>query len=251
MKNVKRILTVAVKREYDSDGDTSYLGEYARKADSEFSIDRKHSLDCPCQPFNEALRQPAIDKLERIILYLNRPSNLPGSLFEYQKIDGDDEAQDLLIAAQDELAACTCDESGDMQRNELQFFNPGSHIEPFKSDASWIPADVEDKESYWREVMCKGALSNYARMEGLGNSDWGYIGISATAEYQLTSSGPVQRLHSGGIWGIESDSDDSYLSEVETEELGTLKDELEALGFSKRAIGAAFKTSRGQEMHAN
>jgi hypothetical protein len=37
------------------------------------------------------------------------------------------------------------------------------------------------------------------------------------------------------------DSNDDYIKEVEAEELANLKDQLLALGFSRRAIATAFK----------
>jgi hypothetical protein len=51
----------------------------------------------------------------------------------------------------------------------------------------------------------------------------------------------TQTIRSGGLWGIESDSGDDYLTEVENEQLDELKDELHAIGFSKRAVAAAFR----------
>lgn len=73
-----------------------------------------------------------------------------------------------------------------------------------------------------------------------------YIGITAEAEITLTDArdgAPVQTIHSGGLWGIESDSDSKYLASVEQEELANLRGQLHALGFSQRAISAAFRES--------
>jgi hypothetical protein len=54
----------------------------------------------------------------------------------------------------------------------------------------------------------------------------------------------VQRIRSGGLWGIESDSDASYIAEVEQGELADLRSELKAVGFSTRQITAAFRDVR-------
>lgn len=74
-------------------------------------------------------------------------------------------------------------------------------------------------------------------MESLHRGDWCYIGITAQAE--VVVEGVCQTIHSGGLWGTESDSDKAYLAEIETEQLGELRTQLHALGFSKRAIATA------------
>jgi hypothetical protein len=87
----------------------------------------------------------------------------------------------------------------------------------------------------------KYVRQDYDRMEGLNNQQWSYVGIRAEAQVQLTPEGPIQEISSGGLWGIESDSERSYFAEVEQEELSELRKQLEALGFSKRAVTAAFR----------
>lgn len=69
-----------------------------------------------------------------------------------------------------------------------------------------------------------------------------YIGIRAESEIVVVDA-VCQIIASGGLWGIESDSDESYLKSVEDEELHMLRDILHTLGFSKRAISRAFKES--------
>ncbi len=74
-----------------------------------------------------------------------------------------------------------------------------------------------------------------------------YLGIRAHAEICIPSEGQnadtgiLQQITSGGLWGIESDSDTAYLKEIEQEQLSELRDQLHAIGFSQRAISAAFK----------
>ena len=119
MKQEKRILKIELQRMDDCDPDTSWLGEYSNRAQGEYSIDRKHSLDCP---INNPI-QPAIDQLERAIAYLGA-QRASTTLQVIPQWNCDlDEAQDLLIEAQDKLAECGCDESGNWSRNELQYFN--------------------------------------------------------------------------------------------------------------------------------
>jgi hypothetical protein len=81
---------------------------------------------------------------------------------------------------------------------------------------------------------------DYDRMESFSRGDWGYIGIIAKAELQLTRNGTIQILRSGGLWGVESDSGNDYLQEVADEELETLRRELSAIGFSTEQIERAF-----------
>jgi len=82
---------------------------------------------------------------------------------------------------------------------------------------------------------------DFDRMQGLNNGDWSYVGIQARAEVTLMGSDIVQRLTSGGLWGIESDSGEDYRAEVARDELEALRLELLAVGFSPRQIGLAFK----------
>ena len=86
-------------------------------------------------------------------------------------------------------------------------------------------------------------------MERLNRGDWCFIGIKAEAEIGIPDNPlgmsnqcyTVQRIHSGGLWGIESDSERSYIESEEKNQLAELRAQLKALGFSTRAISAAFK----------
>lgn len=79
---------------------------------------------------------------------------------------------------------------------------------------------------------------DYERMEDYNKSNWWMIGIIAKAEI-ISPNRIIQTIHSSGLWGTESDSDKSYIREVELEEIEVLKNELEALGIGKRAIEKA------------
>lgn len=81
---------------------------------------------------------------------------------------------------------------------------------------------------------------DYDRMESLNRGDWCYYGISAVAEVWNPKTHTTQKIRSGGLWGIESDSG-NYLEEVEQEQLTELSTELSSLGFGKRAITYAIK----------
>ncbi len=244
MRNKKRILSVTLKRMVDESPDTSHLGEYANRPNSEFSIDRAHSEDCASvlpsvQDAKKTLEhvQQTIGDLHNAVL-----ARYDGTLAN-EKLDSEkdalDEAYDVVGELIDSVDECDCGERGDMARHEFRYFNPSFNY----VDKNGNPSDgltPEDVRKYTRQ--------DYERMERLNAGDWCYIGIRAEAEVisnvQGTDDkwhGVVQRVSSGGLWGIESDSDRDYLESVEKDELANLRDELTALGFSKRAISTAFK----------
>jgi len=119
-----------------------------------------------------------------------------------------------------------------VQRGEYRYFNPSFNYVDEQGKA--LPENTpEEVRNYVRQ--------DYERMGSLNRGDWCFIGIKAEAEVWNPSTQVVQRIHSGGLWGIESDSEASYFEEVEQEELSNLKDELKAYGFSTRAISKAFE----------
>lgn len=223
-KASKRILSVTVKQMADDSPDTSWLGEYGNSAESEFAIDREHATDCQTQTYNRA---DSIDKLERVHSYLD------GLRIDEAKEGGDfytldyeslEEAQDIIVTAQEELEECDCDGRGDRDRNEYQYFNPNHDNY----------AGLDHAE------IVKYCLQDYKRMESGNHGDWSFIGIRAIADVQIEGD-IVQEIKSGGLWGIESDSGDDYIQEVSQEELHALRNQLESIGFSKRAVSVAFK----------
>ena len=97
------------------------------------------------------------------------------------------------------------------------------------------PGTVETKEQ---------AQQVYERMMGYENGQWGMIGIRAKAEIQTSEGGNswfCNDVESGGLWGIDDDSEESYLKEIEREQLDELKDVLLELGFTKEEIDKAVK----------
>ncbi|MGA3317004.1 MAG: hypothetical protein ABSC64_11275 [Candidatus Korobacteraceae bacterium] len=69
------------------------------------------------------------------------------------------------------------------------------------------------------------------RYQHYQNGDFAFIGIRAEAE--IVVNGVCQVITSGGLWGIESDSDLQYLAEIEHQEVDPLKAIPQSLGFSK------------------
>ncbi len=149
----KRILSIKLRRETDTDPDLSHLGEY---------------------------------------------SNSPGP-------------DDRTIDRQ---------ERGDCGRNEYRYF-----VASMSGEETGNPESVEQ---------------DYQRMEDYNRCGWCSVGVWVEATVQFSPGGPTQKIRSGGLWGIESDSDDSYFSEVQGEQLAELREQLKAAGFKAITISKAF-----------
>lgn len=212
----KRIQSVTIRRILDCDPDTSHLGKYTDTIGREYTIDRVHSLSCPV---NNPQNTAASDQIDRISNYLDA---VRVDTLDTEALEALSDAQSILMGASDAANSCDCNESGDAGRNEYRYFN---------TSGNYKGGPIADIVQYTKQ--------DYARMESYNNQNWSYIGIRATCE--LTVDGVTQTIRSAGLWGIESDSDDSYLESVESEELAELRKIVHGLGFSKRAIATAFK----------
>lgn len=129
-----------------------------------------------------------------------------------------------------------CDEEHDIpsRGREFRFFKPYAGGEK---------EGTEDFQKYGKQ--------DYDRMEGLNAGNWCFIGIGAKAEVVLNKTGDRARFHggviqhitSGGLWGIESDSENAYLQQVEGEQLTELAEELKRIGFTKSQIDKALESA--------
>lgn len=218
----KRILSVTIRRMVDIDPDYSWIGEYSDKPANEFAIDMKHSLDCSSL---EHVSATGKDWLRRIIAHLEHETwQFEGDEYESALAD----VQNLL----DSLTECDCN-GGDWERGNFQYFNSAS----------------VDLKHNTPEENRKYAEQDYNRMQAYNRGVWCFMGIRAEAEVMPNTHsdgngkwhGVWHKITSGGLWGIESDSDAEYIAEVEQQELASLKDELRAFGFSTRAISKAFQ----------
>lgn len=239
MKNSKRILSVKIKRMIDEDPDTSHMGEYSNYSASEFSIDRAHSEDCASVV---SVNQEGVQKLRNARGYIVDLQIATAHKEEWEDLE---DAYNLLDSLADDTPECDCG-GHRVSSRELLYFNPSRNY-----------VDKYGKPAYGNtpEEIRKYVRQDYERMESLNAGHWCYIGIRAEAEVSFPSlvnkgcvhghevySHIVQRITSGGLWGIESDSDRKYSADVQEEELAGLKSELLALGFSRRAIATAFKS---------
>lgn len=101
-----------------------------------------------------------------------------------------------------------------------RYFNPSSRSDGMPEDEA---------------ATCRYA--DFQRMEAYNNQQWGMVGVYAQAG--IVVAGLTQTVQSGGLWGIESDSDESYFAEIEKEQLSELVTVLEELGFERTAIDEA------------
>lgn len=228
MTNVKRIHKVTIKRMVDESPDTSWLGAYACVASSEFSIDRKHAVDCTVNtPPVEA-----VAKLQHALDYIEDQTTAAGNDPE------DSETMELLNQVLNDVEECSC---GDMMCHEYRYFNPSFNY--VDNGGKLLPSNTtEEVRGYVRQ--------DYERMEA-HNHGWCFQGIEAEAKVSLTVDAQGNRLMqditSGGLWGIESDVDAAYLADIEKEQLAELREQLHAIGFSQRAITASFKNIERME----
>jgi len=128
-------------------------------------------------------------------------------------------------------------------------------------DLSWLETEYDEDEHEiiksvrydqkaikkygWGKVK-KWMDSDKERLESYGNS-WEMMGIIAEAEIYIPHKGyqppswQIQKITSGGLWGIETDSDKSYIKSVEEGQIDELKDNLKALGISEREFQKALR----------
>lgn len=251
----KRILSVTVKRiaDYDSP-DTSDLGEYSDTKTSEFSIDRAHDEDCAIntgkpveQPPHTLYECGCCDSLHPWTFNgdSREDSNRYANVSDYAERNKIEESKINVLSADDRASADSgelCDCCGENLPNRgYHYFNPSFNYVDKHGHA--LPGNTpEEVRKYVRQ--------DFDRMERLAAGDWCYIGIQAEAEigigdvaqYPKKYGVTCQKITSGGLWGVESDSEASYIEEEEKNQLADLRTQLRALGFSTRAISKAFKT---------
>lgn len=114
---------------------------------------------------------------------------------------------------------------------------PGREFRFFKPYAGGEKEGTEDYKKY--------GLQDYERMEGLSRGDWSFIGTRAVASVGISTDGgrswTTQKIHSGGIWGIESDSAADHIESEEKGQLAELADLLIELGCGRDEVEAHMK----------
>lgn len=228
---LKEICSVTVRGFVDSDPDTSHLGEWT----DDYSLD-------------------VVDRHERCFirdLLCQACDRTRDEHHEYTGADADDDTCTECGVPHDEHCGSWDPLLLAHSVRGYRFFRPGPNHWPH-NPANWAHVTPEDRAKVVAEFGSieeadkAYALRDYERMESLVAGSWWYICIRAEASIRV--SDVPQTISSGGLCGIESDSDRSYLDEVASEELAQLRAQLRALGFSKRAVDvalAAAETSEG------
>jgi len=91
-----------------------------------------------------------------------------------------------------------------------------------------VMTDEDPDTSYFDEDEFADRRAEFER------GDFTFVGVRAEAEVAI--EGVIQTLTSGGLWGIESDSDESYIEDVALEEYDALREILKAVGVSTREV---------------
>jgi len=203
MKN--KIKSITVQSEVDECPDFSFLGEYTESSDTWNVVVQTGEYVRKIEQ-----RQELVDTLNDWISDF-RDNNADPDMIQRYRI-----RRKKII------------DSGDMEHPS---FN-GSHYRYFKPYAGGEKPGTPEYKKY--------AMQDFERMEAHNNDHWCFIGIIATAEI-VTENGTIQRIHSGGLWGIESDSGEEELLSTAQDEIAALKDELLSLGFSERAVTRAIQ----------
>lgn len=119
-------------------------------------------------------------------------------------------------------------------------FNADAPLQIGSVKVKWLP-DMEPDLSWLDQTdvdMGEGFEANSKERKASYGSSWEMLGCVATAEVSYPIGGGsrrIQRFTSGGLWGIESDSDKSYMAEVEAEQLADLAQHLSAFGIEATA----------------
>lgn len=99
------------------------------------------------------------------------------------------------------------------------------------ADLSYL-GDAENYKGLPAAEIAEYVAQDRKRLDAYNRGEWWCVGVYAIAEIEIptTQGGWMIRdeIRSPGLWGIESDSDQSYLDEIAAGELEQLRDILTA-----------------------
>ena len=90
---------------------------------------------------------------------------------------------------------------------------------------------VEEYGSIWNACV-EYARQDEERLNAYKRGEWEMICIKAVATVHIPIFDNAIRVHtidSGGLWGVESDNDESYLQEIEKDQINEVKEILRIL----------------------
>lgn len=105
-------------------------------------------------------------------------------------------------------------------------------------DLSWLTQDYESESAKDRT---KYKAQDKRRLAAYNRGEWCMTGVRVVAHIEVPIGGDSFRsytLASGGIWGIESDADETYLKTIEADERDSLISDFKAMGAAFAALGA-------------
>jgi hypothetical protein len=104
--------------------------------------------------------------------------------------------------------------------------------------SNWTHVSEEDVQkiinqygSIWNACLVY-AKKDKERLDAYNKGIWKMIGIKAVATIHIPIDGntvKIQNIDSGGLFGIESDSDDGYIQEIGMEQIAEIKNYLRIL----------------------
>lgn len=214
--NKLQIKRVWIEHRHDETPDTSWLGKFTSNA-SGWRLDRNTG-----KMLDESGTVLA-DKL---------PANWGSGAYQY--IDGfqhENGSWDQISDKEVSAAFLSC-RYRDNKKN-----GRGNHFARY-GVIGWQTAATRSAKVHCLNVVY--CCNDAARLEDISEGNISLVGVCAKAQIENSESHLLQVIHSGGLWGIESDSGKDYFGEVALDELASLKTELLALGLGERAIAYAF-----------
>ena len=119
-----------------------------------------------------------------------------------------------------------CIERQNPGRNEYKYFVPMNSYSQHRKDLQKMGYSRGNCDFLARSYV----YQDFRRFERLNRGDWFFMGImvEATIKLDITGQGNyrLETFTSGGLWGIESDSGNDYIKEIESDELNDLKNHL-------------------------
>lgn len=121
---------------------------------------------------------------------------------------------------------------------DLSFLKTTPEYHYGKNGSNWEHVSEEDKQniihnygSIWNACMVY-AKNDQERLDAYYKGIWEMIEIIAVATIHIPvndNTVKIQTIDSGGVFGIESDSDDSYIRDIGKEQIAEVKNHLRIL----------------------
>lgn len=108
-------------------------------------------------------------------------------------------------------------------------------------DLSYLEQDYSELERAERE---RYIYADKLRLDAYRRGEWSTVGVRLVAEVTYDREGHIDRpieIRSAGVWGIESDSGRDYAHEAGLSQADDLREQLEALRFTKAEVDHALE----------